>query len=383
MDTARLDEVLQAAVDSGDVFGVVAMAARPDGPMYQGAFGTRGVDSADPMTPDTMFRIASMTKVVTSVAALQLAERGELDLDAEVRSILPGWANLQVLDGFDGDTPRLRPPRSQATVRQLITHTSGLSYWIWNADTTRYEELTGQPNVLSGAKTAFTNPLVRDPGVRWEYSMATDWLGQVVEAVAGKGLDRYFQANIFDPLGMTDATPKMSEQQRARSVPVHARTPDGLVSTEVDWNQEPEFWAGGHCLYDTPQDYLRFQRALLRGGELDGNRILAEGTVRQMFTNQIGELEVTALPEVHGDLSTAVDLGPGLKWGFGLLINPQGLPGMRAAGSGAWAGLFNSHFWVDHSSGLTGAIYLQYLPFFDPKANKLYADFETALYATA
>jgi methyl acetate hydrolase len=382
VEAKRVDEALQTAVDAGGVFGVAATVADTRGPLYEGAFGRRRVDSEDRMTPDTVFRVASMTKVVTSVAAVQLAERGELDLDAPVGSVVPSWRDLKVLEGFEGDTPKLREPSREATVRQLLTHTAGLSYWIWNADTNRYEELTGQLNVTSGARASFTNPLVRDPGQRFEYSMATDWVGSVVENVSGMSLDQYFQANIFDPLGMKEITVKMTDEQRARSVPVHARTPDGgFAVTEFDWNQEPEFWAGGHCLYSTPDDYQRFQRMLLGRGELDGTRILQADSVDQMFSNQIGDLDVEPLPEVHPELSAAVDVGPGMKWGLGLLINPQPVPDMRAAGSGAWAGLFNTHFWVDHESGITAAIYMQLLPFFDPKANQLYADFERAVYA--
>ena len=376
-----IDEVLERSVKNGDVFGVVATVADRNGPVYEGAFGERSAGSGEPMTPDSMFRIASMTKAITSVAAAQLAERGDLDLDAEVAGIVPSWDDLRVLEGFDGDEPRLRAPRRPATVRQLLTHTAGLSYWIWNAETTRFEELTGQLNVLSGANDCFSNPLVREPGERFEYSMATDWVGRVVENVSGQSLDRYFADNIFGPLGMEETTVKMTDDQRSRAVPVHARTPDGgFVTTDVDWNQDPEFWAGGHCLYATPGDYQRFERMLLGNGELDGTRLLAEETVEQMFANQIGDLHVEPLPGVHPDLSAAVDFGPGLKFGLGLLVNPTRSPGLRAAGSGAWAGLFNSHFWVDRASGVTGAIFMQFLPFWDPKANALYGDFERAVY---
>jgi CubicO group peptidase (beta-lactamase class C family) len=382
VDTQRVDAVLQSAVDAGDVFGVAATVADRNGPVYEGAFGWRRADSDERIEADTMFRVASMTKAVTSVAAVQLAEAGKLNLDAPVGSIVPSWRDLKVLEGFDGDVPRLRDPSREATVRELLTHTAGLSYWIWNADTTRYEELTGQLNVLSGANACFANPLVRDPGERFEYSMAADWVGRVVESVSGESLDQYFHAHIFDPLGMKEITVKMSGEQRARSVPVHVRTPEGgFMATDVDWNQEPEFWAGGHCLYSTPGDYQRFQRMLLAGGELDGTRILEAGSVDQMFTNQIGDLDVQPLPELHADLSLAVDLGEGLKWGLGLLLNPEPVAGMRAAGSGAWAGLLNTHFWVDRASGITGAIFMQLLPFFDPKANQVYADFERAVYA--
>ena len=165
--SAGIDAVMQAALDAGDVPNVVAMAADTDGPIYEGAAGPRAVGASDPATPDTVFRIASMTKMVATTAALQQVERGKLDLDAPVEQYRPEFADLQVLEGFDGDAPRLRPPASKATVRHLVTHTSGLAYWFWNADIVRWQEATGTPTVLSGDRSIFTAPLVADPGTRY------------------------------------------------------------------------------------------------------------------------------------------------------------------------------------------------------------------------
>ena len=159
--TTSIDEVLQNAVSRGDVPGVVAMAANEDGPIYEGAAGVRSTEADDPITADTMLRIASMTKMVTTTAALQLVEQGSLDLDEPVAKYRPEFAEIQVLEGFDGDTPKLRAPASQATVRHLVTHTSGLGYWFFNADIDRYEQVTGLPNVLPGSNEMFKAPLDR------------------------------------------------------------------------------------------------------------------------------------------------------------------------------------------------------------------------------
>jgi methyl acetate hydrolase len=383
--SAGIDSVLQAAVDAGAVPNVVAMAADASGPIYEGAAGSRAVGSSEPVTPDTMFRIASMTKMVTTTAALQLVERGKLDLDAPVEQYLPEFADLQVLEGFDGDTPRLRAPATRATVRHLVTHTSGLAYWFFNADIVRWEEATGTPNVLSGSKAIFAAPLVADPGAQYEYGINADWLGRVVEAASGQSLDAYFAEHILGPLGMTQTTFLMDEAQRANSVPVHLRDDDGAwqAAAEVDWSQEPEWWAGGHGLHSTPREYLQFQRMLLGGGTLDGATILEPATVDDAFTNHIGELEFP--PEIRSaDPGSTADFvaGPGFKWGLGLLLNTEQQPGLRAPGSGCWAGIFNTHFWVDRASGLTGAIYAQTLPFVEPSVYQVSIDFERALYAS-
>jgi methyl acetate hydrolase len=382
--TARIDEVLTAAVDAGAVPGVVAMAADADGAVYEGAAGKRSAAADDPITPDTVMRIASMTKAVTTTAALQLVERGLLDLEAPVAHYRPEFANLSVLTGFDGDVPQLRPASTQATVRHLVTHTAGFGYWIWDADIDRYEQVTGTPNVMPGTIDVFKAPMLFDPGTRFEYGINHDWLGQVIEAVSGLTLDAYFLEHITGPLGMANTTARMTPEQRANSTPIHVRGEDGTwIATDVDWAQQPDYWGGGHFLYSTPRDYLRFQRMLLGCGTLDDVQILGRATVAAAFTNQIGALDFPAImPTAHPELSAEVALGPGLKWGLGLLLNPVALPGMRAAGSGSWSGLFNTHFWVDPASGLTGAIYSQTLPFLEAPAVQLYVDFEAALYAS-
>jgi methyl acetate hydrolase len=382
--TQTIDRLLQAAVDAGDVPNVVAIAADREGVAYAGAAGPRAAGNDDPVTPDSHFRIASMTKMVATVAALQEVERGTLDLDAPVDAYLPEFADLQVLTGFDGGQPQLRPPASRATVHQLVTHTSGVTYWFWNADMVRYEEVTGTPNVFPGSAAAFTAPLVADPGTTFEYGTNTDWLGRVVEVCSGNPLDAFFEKNIFAPLGMTETGFLMTPEQRANSVPIHVRGDDGSwVATDLDWNQSPDWWAGGHGLYSTPRDYLRFQQMLLGNGTFGDARILSPATVDAAFTNQIGDLDFPPLiRSAEPSTSADLELGPGLKWGYGLLLNTEQQPGMRSAGSGAWAGLFNTHFWVDRTAGITGAIYSQFLPFAEAGAMRLYEDFERALYAS-
>ncbi|HEV7726978.1 MAG: beta-lactamase [Modestobacter sp.] len=383
MNTAVLDAVLEDAVNSGAVPNVVAVVADGTGPVYEGAAGSRVAGGDEPVSADTHFRIMSMTKMVATAAALQLVERGLLDLDAPVEHYCPQFGELQVLDGFDGDTPRLRPPASKATVRQLLTHTAGVGYWFFNHDLLRWEAATGTPNVLSGANVVFSAPLVADPGTRFEYGINTDWLGKVIEAAGGMGLDVAVKEGITGPLGMDETSFSPSPAQRENLVPVHVRGADGAWTTSgIELNPEPEYFAGGHGLYSTPRDYLRFQRALLGGGEVDGTRVLQESTVEAAFTNQIGDLDFPAAIPTADPASTAdFNAGPGYKWGYGLLLNTADVPGRRRAGSGAWAGLCNTHFWVDRSAGLTGAVYTQTLPFVTPEVYQVYVDLETALYA--
>jgi methyl acetate hydrolase len=384
IDGTAIDKVLQEAVDSGGVPHVAAIAADRDGVIYQGAAGPRDVSQGDPVTTDTVFRIMSMTKMPCTVIALQQVEQGNLDLDAPVASYCPEFAEVQVLTGFDGDTPVLRPPARQATVRNLVTHTSGLGYWFWNKDLVEWERVTGVPNVVAGSAACLTAPMLADPGDTFNYGINIDWLGKVVEAVTGTGLDVAIKHGVTGPLGMDQTTFLMDDQQRPNSSPVHVKGEDGTwASIGEVLNQAPDYWAGGHGLYGPPSDYIKFQRALLRGGELDGTRILGQSTVDEAFRNQIGDLDFPAeIPTADPASSYEVNLGPGFKWGYGLLLNTSDIPGMRRAWSGAWAGLCNTHFWVDPASGVCGSIYSNFLPFAPPEALKMYQDFERALYAS-
>ncbi|SFO39049.1 CubicO group peptidase, beta-lactamase class C family [Pseudonocardia ammonioxydans] len=382
MDTGALDRVLTAAVERGAVPHIAAVAADRDGVIYEGGAGPRTVGESGTVDAGTQFRIMSMTKMVATTAALQQREAGTLDFDTPVAEILPQFADVQVLDGFDGDTPRLRAPKSPATVRNLVTHTSGLGYWFFDEDLARYEKIAGIPNVLGGAG-AFAAPMLHDPGDRFTYGINTDWLGKVVETVAGTGLDVVIKEKISGPLGMDDTMFLLDEQRTANAVTVHVPGENGAWSSAGEiLPQQPDWWAAGHGLYSTPRDYLRFQRALLGGGELDGERILRPETVEEAFTNQIGALDFPPeIPTADPPITSEFNAGPGWKWGYGLLLNTADIPGGRRAGSGAWAGLFNTHFWIDRTTGVCASVYTNSLPFVLPETYAVYGEFEQALYA--
>src|SRR3712207_1375615 len=289
---ASIDSALRGAVERGDVPGVAAVAGNRAGTLYEGAFGRRGLDRPDPMTADTVVWIASMTKAVTTVAALQQVEAGKLALDAPIGDTVPALAEPKVLEGFEADgTPKLRPARKPVTLRHPITHTAGFSYDIWNADIGRHMERHGLPGIITCKRAALETPLVADPGERWEYGIGIDWAGLAVEAVTGQRLEEVLRERILGPLGMEDTAFRIGEAQRARLASMHARGPDGRLSAiPFEVPQDPEFHMGGGGLYGTAPDYLRFCRMVLNGGTLDGARILSPETVAEMGRNQIGTL---------------------------------------------------------------------------------------------
>jgi len=385
IDAGALDALLRDAVEAGEVPGVVALAADAAGELYRGAFGRRALDAPAPMTADSLFWIASMTKAVTSVMAMQLVEEGRLALDAPLGGLLPGLAEPQVLEGFDAaGRPRLRPARRPITLRLLLTHTAGFSYNTWNPDIARFMAATGLPATRTHRLASLDAPLAFDPGERWEYGINTDWVGRAVEAALGQRLEEAVQARIAGPLGMADTGYIPGPAQRARRARAHQRGPDGGLAP-IDFPPapppDPEFFGGGG-LFSTGPDYIRFLRMLLGGGALEGVRILRPETVAEMGRNQIGGLEFrpmrTALPAMSNDF----DPFPGItrRWGLGFLINEAAVPGRRAAGSLAWAGLGNTWFWLDPASGVAGVLMTQILPFADGPVLDLLGRFEAAVY---
>ena len=384
-----VDEVLRQAAETKEVPGVVAVAANSDGVIYEGAFGKRDLANGTDMTADSVFWIASMTKALTATAAMQLVEQGKLQLDEPISKVLPELAAPQVLEGFDDKgQPKLRPAKRPITLRQLLTHTAGFTYDLWDADTAQYVKAANLPGIISCKNAALTTPLAFDPGDRWEYGINIDFAGKAVEAVSGQGLNVYLREHIFQPLGMKDTDFVIGPDQKKRLVTVHARKPDGgLDPIEFGVPQEPEFFMGGGGLYGTGRDYLAFLQMLMHGGEFNGARLLRPETVAQMSKNNIGDVNISrvVLKTTAPPSTPDVDMGqlfPGqdIKWGLSFLINPQEGPAGRSGGSLSWAGLANTYFWVDPSKHVAGVILTQVLPFVDPRVLGLYGKFESGVY---
>jgi methyl acetate hydrolase len=381
---SQIDAALRAATHAEEVPGVVAMAANDHGLLYEGTFGKRRLGEATAMTRDTVFRVASMVKLITSVAALQLVEQDKLSLDAPVPDIEPAIGAPQVLDGFDAKgLPQLRPAQRPITLRHLLTHTSGFAYRLWDAKAVQYaNSLELLPKAQR--KLAPATPLMFDPGTHWQYGTSIDWVGRIVETISGDALDVYFRQHILDPLGMNDTAFVLTPQQREREASLHRRGPNGALTAEpLEQNSPRHSFSGGGGIYSTAPDYLTLIRALLAGGALDGARILRPETVALMGQNQIGDVDVGVLKTMVPALSNDVDLCPGVtrKWGFGHMINMQALAGGRSAGSLTWGGLLNTYYWIDPGSKVAAVFMTQVLPFADGRALRLYRQFEHGIYA--
>ena len=381
--TGAIDQVLREGIQRRKIPCVTAVVASTDSILYSGAFGKRDSASGIDVQPDSIFAIASMTKAITSVAAMQLVERGKVKLDEPVAKHLPQLAKPDVLQGFDAaGKPVLRPATRPITLRHLLTHTSGFAYPTWHEGMFRYTQATAP---LPPGVVAPLVPLMFEPGSAWQYGYSADWSGRLVEAVSGLNLEQYFQRNILQPLGMKDTSFIFPPEKFDRLVSRSARQNGGpLQEVPRALPPRPAAFNGGGGLNSTAPDYIKFMQMILRYGR-SGVReeILTAKSVEMMSVNQIGGLGAGKLKTFQPNLSSDVDVHPGFidKWGLGFLINTTAYPGGRSAGSLAWAGVYNTFYWIDQPRGICATIMMQFLPFVDKEAVGLLGDFERAVYA--
>ena len=364
---------LQGVVASGDIPAMVALVVNRDRIIYHHAFGKQNAAKNVPASTDTIFNIASMTKPITSAATMMLVQEGTIRLDDEAAKYLPALANVQVLADVDtrADSYQTRKPRRAITVRHLLTNTSGIGY-SWS-----------DPGLaLVQRKTNAADPdlpLVHDPGERWTYGGSTRVLGEIIAKVAGQPLDRHYSERIFGPLGMRDTAWEVPPAKRSRLVSIHNRT-DGrwLESTDP---LPPAVVRGDGGLYSTAADYAQFIRLFLNNGALNGTRLLTEQTIREMTRNQIGSLVVPLQPSSNPARANPFPLGAGKdQWGFGFQLAATGGPAARSVGSYAWAGIYNTEFWIDPQKQIGAILLMQVLPFYDSKAIDVLRGFEQRIY---
>lgn len=382
------DAVL-SRVTRGDsrVPGVVAMVTDRRQDIYSGAAGDRRLGDGA-MSEDTVFAIFSTTKAIAGTTALQCVEEGLLDLDAPARDYVPAIGKLQVLDGFDSaGKPMLRAPKSDVTTRQLMLHTGGFGYDFFNEKYRRMAEEHGQPSIVAATRAAIETPLLFDPGEKWEYGSNIDWVGQVVEAIRGKRLGEVMRERIFAQLGMKEIAFTRTPAMKERSATIHARAPDGSLSPMDGFElpDNPEIDMGGHGLYATIPEYMKFIRMWLNDGDGPNGRVLKPETVAWAVKNGLQEHQkVGMLPGVIASLSNDAEFFPGLSksWSYTFMVNDEEAPTGRPAGAIGWAGLANSFYWIDRQNGVGGYWATQILPFGDPVSFGGYLDFETAVYRT-
>ncbi|PBI93978.1 Esterase EstB [Variovorax boronicumulans] len=392
MTSHRLKTALDAALHQtvhrhGGAPGVVAMATDHTGNFYEGAAGTRELGHDRPMATDSVFAIFSTTKAITGTCAMQLIEEGKISLTDPAGVYVPEIDELQVLDGFDADgRPRTRAPRRRITVNDLMLHTSGLGYEFFSEDDLKYRAALNIPTVVSGSFESIRTVLLHEPGAAWTYGANIDWLGRIVEQQRGKRLGEVMKERVFEPLGMQDIGFGMSESMKARRVTIHDRAADGRLTPlpELVLPEPPPMDMGGHGLYATVGEYMKFIRMVLNDGAGPHGRVLKADTVQRMAQDGLAAMDLsvggwrTSVPALSntGEFLPGTDKG----WAYTFMTNRERAPTGRPANSLMWAGLANSFFWIDRESGIGGYWATQILPFQDCASYPGFVAFETAVY---
>lgn len=380
-----LDPILDQVVNNGHpVAGVVAGVTNRDETLYLNHAGERDISTHTAMTDDSVFAIFSTTKAITTTVALQQYEKGLLDLDAPAKEYIPEIGQLQVLHGFDPQgKPILQAPKIDVTTRMLLLHTAGMGYDFFNPE---YQKLTsehGYPSVITSSKASLKTPLLFEPGTQWEYGSNIDWAGLVTEKIGGKRLGQLMQEQIFKPLEMNDTAFTLTASMYERRASMHHRQPDGSLIADSDFllPQESEVHMGGHGLYSTVSDYLKFIRLWLNRGEVNGHRLLQESTLELALNNGLADIAMKNLPGSIPSLSNDVNIYPEAEkgWTLGFMVNEQVTDSGRPAGTIGWCGLANLYYWIDIKNNIGGYWATQTLPFLDPTAYNGFLAFEKAV----
>lgn len=372
---SEIDALLQRAIQQGTIPGVVAIVANKDRILYESAFGIMDVAERKPMRKDSIFRIASMTKPVTSVAIMMLVDEGKVRLDDPVSKFIPSLKNPDVIADFnktDGSYTT-RKAKSEISIRHLLSNTSGFAYTFANDAANTLQQKKG--------KQPEEPPLLYDPGTRWTYSGSTKILGRVVETVTGARLDEFFSRRLFKPLDLQDTFYSVPAGKADRVVTTHRRANGALTETPNPVKIESPV-AGDGGLFSTASDYIRFLQVFLNDGKWNGSTLLRTESVRAMANNHIGKVLVQTQQTTNPALSQSFPIGAGRdKFGLGFQITASNKenPYLRAPGSTTWAGIYNTHFWVDPKRQIAAVIMMQVLPFYDDGAMKVYQDFEEAI----
>ena len=374
--TAAIDRMFQAAVDHGEIPGVVAAVTNKNQILYLKAIGKQNVAHGVAMSRDTIFRIASMTKPVTSLGVMMLYEQGKLRLDDPAGNYVPALKAREVMATFNEKdaTYTTRPAKQDMTIRHLLTHTSGLAYPFTSDTVLRIQEKT--------RKDPLDMPLLFDPGTKWQYSPSTAVLGVIVEKLSGQSIEEFDRARIFGPLGMVDTSYMLAPDKAARLATVHQREAAGLVESPNPAAYIPSVRGDGGLL-STASDYSAFIQMLLNEGSWHGTRLLEPESVRLMASNQIGSVVVDRMPAAMPTRSAAFPFGAGKdKFGLGFQITMTDgtRTHERGAGSYTWAGINNTHFWVDPKNGIGVVILTQVLPFYNATSMDVMQRFEKLIY---
>jgi methyl acetate hydrolase len=395
---SRLDQIIDDAVERRAAPFLVAMVADHGAVRWEHAAGR--ANAVHDAGPDTVFTLWSMTKAIGGLMGVMAIDRGLITMDTPVGDIIPRFDEMQVLESVGPEGPIFRKPKRRGTLRHVLTHTVGMGYRAFYPLMAEYADSTGAPADTTGKIESLYYPLLFDPGEDFAYGVGTDWVGAIVSELCGRPVEQFVREEILQPLGMNstyferaEAGDRLADQvlkledgrfERCSSA-VQARGSDPTAPLNVGNSaayyppEKPELYHMGHALYSSPSDYMRFLRLVLGRGELDGQRFVGSDAMDLMFTDQTNGVTFPS-PLLKSSIATMCDTEPcpGARKSHtaAFFRSEEALPGMRSAGSLTWAGLLNTHYWVDPARDIAAVFMTQMLPFFDPELMSYFDEFE-------
>ena len=383
INSDSIDEVLRTAVKER-IPAVSAAVVAHDKNIYEGHFGYSDLSKNSLVDEKSLFRIASMTKAITSACIFQLIDKNLLNLDTQLKEYFPEIADRKVIEGFDENGEAiLKDVTNDITIGHLITHTSGFAYEIWNANIAKLVEKGDLVSAFSTSDEFLKAPLIFEPGTSWEYGIGIDWLGVLIEKISECSLQDYMKKNIFEPLEMDDTSYDLSEEEHHRVVNVYGRNGSDYQEMPFSIPKQSAFYSGGGNLISSLDNYSKFLKVFLNSGKSNGAEILSSSSTESMLSSLNREVLMTKMPSVAPMLSNDVEFFPqsSKSWSPGFMINHDDIESGRPKLSAGWAGLFNSYFWIDRQNNIAGLILMQMLPFADEGCINTLQLFETSIYS--
>ena len=382
IDSPKIDNILEDAAQQ-KVPAVSAAVISKDADLYKGHFGFRDLENKDQVDDNTLFRIASMTKAITSTCIYQLIDKGILSLDTNLKDFFPEISDKKVIRGFDDNGDQiLSDVSNDINIGHLLTHTSGFAYEIWNESIAKLVEKGDLQSAFANNDEFLKAPLVFEPGSDWEYGIGIDWLGVLIEKINDCSLQEYMLTHIFEPLGMSNTSYDLDKNKHSRVAKVYGRNNDEYLEMPFEVPEKSSFYSGGGNLISNLEDYSKFLRIFLNSGKGSKKQIISESSIASMLSSLNEELVMKKMLTQVPMLSNDVDFFPtsAKSWSPGFMVNHEDIKSGRPKNSSGWAGLFNSFFWIDPKNEIAALILMQMLPFSEDGCFTTLQEFEASIY---
>ena len=389
MDIKNIDNFLLGTVENLQVPSIAAIIVDQEKILYEGYYGFKNINTQERINHNTLFRIASMTKPITSLCILQLIERGSINLDTNIEDISEKYKKIQIINSFEANNPIYTNPTNKIKIKHLLNHTAGYGYEIWDKEINELVTLKLLNSLFDDDSDFLNAPILFNPGSEWKYGINIDVLGDLVEKITNQKLGTFMNENIFKKINMTKTSFDLTKEDFENIAIKHSiNKKNGYIieDDELEFHNSKksnQFHAGGGGLFSTPRDYSKFMQIFLNQGKLNNHTLLSKENFKNMTTNQIGSLNTNKLNSVMPDISNIADFNPEIqkKFSYGFMINTEKTNEGRPKNSLFWTGLLNTFFWIDLENKIAASIFMQTNPYFSKECVEVFKNFEKKIYS--